>query len=122
MRTNDFDYHLPQHLIAQSPTEPRDSSRPLVLHRDTGHMEHRRFYHLPEYLNPGDLLVLNDSRVIPARLLGRRQDTGGRVELLLLHRLRPGVWRALGRPGCALRSGAVILPIVADKTSVASAS
>ena len=108
MRTSDFDYHLPQHLIAQSPAEPRDSSRLLVLHRDTGHMEHRRFYHLPEYLTPGDLLVLNDSRVIPARLLGRRQDTGGRVELLLLHRLRPGVWRALGRPGRALRPGAVI--------------
>ena len=105
MRTSDFDYHLPPHLIAQTPVEPRDSSRLLVLRRDTGKVEHRRFYDLPEYLREGDVLVLNDSRVIPARLHGRRNGTGGRVELLLLRRLKPSVWEAVGRPGRGLKAG-----------------
>ena len=105
MRTSDFDYHLPPRLIAQTPVEPRDSSRLLVLHRDTGHMEHRRFYELVECLREGDVLVFNDSRVIPARLHGRREDTGGRVEFLLLLRLQPGVWKAVGRPGRRLKPG-----------------
>ena len=105
MRTSDFDYDLPARLIAQTPVEPRDSSRLLVLHRDTGLRDHRRFYELPEYMRPGDVLVFNDTRVIPARLYGRREDTGGRVELLLLSRLQPGVWKAVGRPGRRLRPG-----------------
>ena len=105
MRTGDFDYSLPSHLIAQTPLEPRDHSRLLVLRRETGRMEHRRFFELPEYLRDGDVLVLNDSRVIPARLLGRREDTGGRVELLLLSRLEPLIWKALGRPGRRLVPG-----------------
>ena len=105
MRTSDFDYHLPQSLIAQSPVEPRDSSRLLVLHRATGRIEHRPFVDLPELLAPGDVLVFNDTRVIPARLVGRREDTGGRVEFLLLERLEPGFWRALGKPGRSLVPG-----------------
>ncbi|MBI4233143.1 MAG: S-adenosylmethionine:tRNA ribosyltransferase-isomerase, partial [Chloroflexi bacterium] len=110
MRTSDFDYPLPQHLIAQTPVEPRDHSRLLVVHRDTGVVEHRRrFYEVEEHLHPGDVLVFNDSRVIPARLRGRRADTGGAVELLLLRRHAPGLWRCLGRPGRRLRPGARLL-------------
>ena len=109
MRTSDFDYHLPPELIAQTPVEPRDSSRLLVLHRATGQMEHRRFADVVEYLRPGDVMVFNQSRVIPARLQGRRKDTGGPVELLLLRREEPGVWLALGKPGRRLRPGAHIV-------------
>ena len=105
MRTSDFDYHLPAHLIAQTPVEPRDSSRLLVLRRGTGALEHRHFYELTEYLREGDLLVFNDSRVIPARLYGRREGSGGRVEFLLLTRLEPCLWRALGRPGRRMTPG-----------------
>ena len=105
MRTSDFDYYLPPHLIAQAPVEPRDSSRLLVLHRGTGRMEHRRFPDLVGYLREGDVLVFNDSRVIPARLHGIQEGAGGRVELLLLLRLRPGIWKCLGRPGRRLRPG-----------------
>ena len=105
MLTSDFDYHLPQDLIAQTPLEPRDSSRLLVLTRSTGRIEHSQFTRIIDYLRPGDLMVFNQSRVIPARLYGRRADTGGRVELLLLNRESPGVWRALARPGRRLRPG-----------------
>ena len=109
MRTSDFDYSLPPELIAQTPVEPRDSSRLLVLHRATGQMEHRRFADLVEYLRPGDVMVFNQSRVIPARLQGRRKDTGGLVEFLLLRREAPGIWLALGKPGRRLRPGACIV-------------
>jgi len=105
MRTADFDYPLPAHLIAQRPVEPRDHARLLVLDRATGRLEHRRFYELGDYLQPGDLLVFNDTRVLPARLRGRRADTGGGVELLLLRRVGPGLWECLGRPGRRLREG-----------------
>ena len=105
MRTSEFDYHLPHDLIAQTPVHQRDSSRLLVLCRGTGRIEHRRFYQLTDYLREGDVLVFNDSRVIPARLHGRREHTGGRVELLLLVRLEPGIWRAVGRPGRRLKPG-----------------
>ncbi len=105
MRTGDFDYHLPVHLIAQTPAEPRDSSRLLVLHRDTGRREHRRFHELPRCLREGDVLVFNDSRVIPARLYGMREDTGGSVEVLLLSRIQSGVWRAIGKPARSLVPG-----------------
>ena len=77
MLTSDFDYHLPQHLIAQSPAQPRDSSRLLLLNRQTGAIQHSTFSNLPDHLREGDLLVLNDSRVVPARLLGRRADHWG---------------------------------------------
>jgi S-adenosylmethionine:tRNA ribosyltransferase-isomerase len=109
MRTNDFDYRLPPELIAQTPVEPRDSSRLLVLHRATHRIEHRRFHQLTEYLGAGDVLVLNQSRVIPARLRGRRAGTGGKVELLLLRREGPGVWQALAQPARRLGPGARIV-------------
>lgn len=103
----DFSYDLPSELIAQTPIEPRDSSRLLVLHRNDGRIEHRHFRDIGEYLHPGDLLVANQSRVLPARLLGVKDDTGGRVELLLLairNDLGPDYWEALVRPGRRLRA------------------
>ena len=109
IRTSDFDYDLPPELIAQTPLEPRDSSRLLVLHRDNGRLEHCRFGDLVDFLRPGDVMVFNQSRVLPARLRGRREDTGGKVELLLLHRESPGIWWALAKPGRRLRLGAKII-------------
>ena len=94
MKTFDFDYRLPESSIAQTPTEPRDSSRLLVLHRDTNELEHRIFRDVTDYINAGDLLVLNQTRVIPARIFARK-DTGGRVELLLLRRRDGWTWEAL---------------------------
>ena len=108
MRTSDFDYELPPDLIAQTPVEPRDSSRLMVLRRDSGKTEHRQFTDILEYLRPGDLMVFNQSRVIPARLFGVRDDNGGKVELLLLRREADGVWEALARPGRRLRPGATV--------------
>jgi S-adenosylmethionine:tRNA ribosyltransferase-isomerase len=94
MKTSDFDYYLPESSIAQIPVEPRDSSRLLVLHRDTGNREHRIFRDVGEYFREGDLLVLNQTRVIPARIYARK-DTGGRVEILLLRRRDASTWEAL---------------------------
>ena len=108
MRTSDFDYELPTYLIAQTPVEPRDSSRLMALHRASGTTEHRRFTDILEYLRPGDLMVFNQSRVIPARLFGTRDDNGGKVELLLLRREADGVWEAMARPGRRLRPGATV--------------
>ena len=108
VRTSDFDYELPPELIAQTPIEPRDSSRLMVLSRDSRQTEHRQFTDILEYLHPGDLMVFNQSRVIPARLFGFRDDNGGRVELLLLRREADGVWEALARPGRRLRPGATV--------------
>lgn len=104
--TKDFDYELPERLIAQTPVEPRDHSRLLVYDRADRSVAHRHFYDLPEYLRPGDALVLNETRVIPARLLGRKADTGVPVELLLLKRLSLREWEALVRPGRRLQPGA----------------
>jgi len=109
IRTSDFDYHLPPELIAQTPLETRDASRLLVLHRATGLTEHRSFRDILEYVRPGDVMVFNQSRVIPARLHGHRASTGGKVELLLLRRESPGVWLALGQPGRRLRPGERII-------------
>ena len=106
MKTSDFDYLLPRELIAQTPIEPRDHSRMMVLSRADGSILHRRFDDLPSVLRRGDVLVFNDSRVFPARLRGSRTGTGGAVELLLLSRQSPGVWRALVRPGRRMRVGA----------------
>lgn len=94
MKTSDFNYNLPESSIAQTPVEPRDSSRLLVLHRDTGEIEHRIFRNIGDYLHLGDLLVLNQTRVIPARIYARK-DTGGRVEFLLLRRRDELTWEAL---------------------------
>jgi len=101
---DDFDYELPPERIAQTPVEPRDSSRLLVVHRQTGQLEHRIFREIGDYLHPGDLLVANDSRVLPGRLVARK-PTGGRVELLLLRDLGEGWWEALARPASRLRRG-----------------
>ena len=106
MKTSDFDYNLPPELIAQSPVEPRDHSRLMVLNRGEGSIEHRRFFEIVDYLRDGDVLVFNDSRVIPARLRGRRVDSGGRVEILLLRRLNTNLWEALVKPGRRLHTGA----------------
>jgi len=106
MKTSDFDYHLPESSIAQTPAEPRDSSRLLVLHRDTGELEHRIFRDVTDYFKAGDLLVLNQTRVIPARIYARK-ETGGRVELLLLRRRDPLTWEALVG-GKGLRVGTTV--------------
>ncbi len=107
MKTAEFDYYLPPELIAQEPVEPRDAARMLVLHRATGEIEHVLFRDLGRYLRRGDLLVLNDTRVIPARLYARKAVTGGRVEILLLEELQPRVWRTLVR-GRRVRRGSVL--------------
>ncbi|HEY82079.1 MAG TPA: tRNA preQ1(34) S-adenosylmethionine ribosyltransferase-isomerase QueA [Dehalococcoidia bacterium] len=108
MKTSDFDYYLPPELIAQTPVEPRDHSRLMVLRRRDGVVEHRHFFELVDYLHKGDVLVFNDSRVIPARLKGRKVDTGGKVEILLLRRLEANVWEALVKPGKRLRAGSSV--------------
>jgi len=107
MKTSDFDYHLPESSIAQTPAEPRDSSRLLVLHRDAGELEHRIFRDVTDYFKAGDLLVLNQTRVIPARIYARK-DTGGRVEILLLRRRDEWTWEALVG-GKGLRVGKRVL-------------
>ena len=94
MRTADFDYELPPELIAQQPAEPRDSSRLMVVRRSTAAIEHTRFRELPGLLAPGDLLVVNDTRVMAARLSGRRDPTGGAVEALLVREAGPRRWQA----------------------------
>ncbi|MCD6322762.1 MAG: tRNA preQ1(34) S-adenosylmethionine ribosyltransferase-isomerase QueA [Clostridiales bacterium] len=99
MKKNDFTYNLPKELIAQHPTEKRDMSRLLVLDSKTGSIEHRHFHDILEYISKGDCLVLNDTRVIPARLLGQRTDTGGKMEFVLLKRLREDDWEVLVKPG-----------------------
>ena len=104
MKTGDFDYELPQSLIAQTPIEPRDASRMMVLDRRTGTIEHRHFQDILGYLQPGDVLVCNESRVIPARLYGRKVPSGGKVELLLIARRGENLWEALVR-GRKIRVG-----------------
>ncbi|MCI6378610.1 MAG: tRNA preQ1(34) S-adenosylmethionine ribosyltransferase-isomerase QueA [Clostridiales bacterium] len=107
MKTSDFDYELPQERIAQTPMEPRDHSRLLVYNRTDGSVEHLHFYDLPRFLRKGDVLVINETKVIPARLLGQKEDTGVPVEVLLLKRLERDVWEALVRPGRRLHPGAM---------------
>lgn len=109
MKTSDFYYDLPKELIAQHPVEPRDHSRLLLVDRRTGKLEHRHFYDLPDYLKPGDVLIFNDSRVLPARLKGVRRETGGKVEVLLLKRLGQGLWEALVKPAKRLQPGEKII-------------
>ena len=109
MKTSDFYYDLPQELIAQDPLEDRSSSRLLVLDRKTGEMEHRVFRDIVEYLNPGDCLVVNNTKVIPARLMGVKEDTGAGIEVLLLKRKADNVWETLVKPGKKARPGARIV-------------
>ena len=106
MKTSDFNYELPPELIAQTPIPQRDASRLLVLNKNTGAWQHRHFYDLPEYLRPGDCLILNNSRVLPARLLGHRLPGGGACEVLLLIDRGNKTWECLVRPGKRMRTGA----------------
>nr|WP_325239927.1 tRNA preQ1(34) S-adenosylmethionine ribosyltransferase-isomerase QueA [uncultured Oscillibacter sp.] len=106
MKTSDFSYELPPELIAQTPIERRDGSRLMTLDRRTGETGHRRFYDLPSLLRPGDCLIMNDSRVLPARLLGQRLPGGGACEVLLLTDRGDNIWECLVRPGRKLRTGA----------------
>ena len=108
LKTSDFYYDLPQELIAQTPLERRDGSRLMVMDKATGALQHRHFFDIVDYLRPGDCLVMNDSRVIPARLLGHR-PTGGAAELLLLRDKGDGVWECLARPGRKLHEGAEVI-------------
>ena len=104
MKVSDFDYELPKELIAKFPAEPRDSARLLVLYRDSGKLEHRIFRDIVDYLREGDVLVLNDTKVIPARLFGRL-DTGGKVELLLIRQPFPNLWEVMAKPARKLKEG-----------------
>lgn len=106
MKTSDFYYNLPKELIAQIPLEPRDTSKLLVLGRESGNIEHKHFYDIIDYLNPGDLLVCNDSRVLPARIFGIKDETGARVEFLLLKQISGNRWETLCKPGKKAREGA----------------
>jgi len=108
MLVSDFNYDLPKELIAQDPLEDRSSSRLMVLDRNTGKTEDKIFKNITEYLNPGDCLVLNDTKVIPARLMGVRENTGGHVEILLLKRKENDIWECIVKPGKKAREGAVI--------------
>ena len=108
LKTSDFDFQLPEELIAQTPLERRDSSRLLTLDKNTGAVGHQHFYDLPRFLRPGDCLVLNDSRVLPARLIGHR-PTGGACEVLLLADRGGDLWECLVRPGRKLKPGAQVL-------------
>lgn len=108
MRLADFDYRLPAELVAQRPVSPRDASRVLVVHRDTGSLEHRIFREIGDYLQAGDVLVVNDTRVLPARLRGRRVPGGGTAEVFLLRPSAGGWWEALLRPGRRLHQGAIV--------------
>ena len=105
MKTSDFDYELPPERIAQTAIEPRDHSRLMVINRRDDSLEHRHFYQIGDYLHPGDLVVCNDSRVIPARLMGHKLDGGAKIELLLLRRLEKGLWETLARPARRLKTG-----------------
>lgn len=105
MQTKDFHYDLPKDLIAQTPLEPRDSSRLLTLNRETGEIAHKHFFNIIDCLNPGDCLVLNDSRVLPARLYGIKEETGAKVEFLLLTHREDNVWEVLCGPGKRAKPG-----------------
>ena len=105
MRINDFDYELPQELIAQTPAEKRDFSRLMVVHRDSGEVEHKHFYDILDYLKAGDCLVLNNSKVLPARLYGRKEGTGANIEFLLIKRIEGDTWETMVRPGKRLKPG-----------------
>jgi len=108
MKTDDFDYYLPEELIAQSPLEKRDEARLLVLHKTTGEVEHKIFSDVIDYLNPGDALVINDSKVIPARLIGEKEDTQAVIELLLLKNIKDNIWECLSRPQKRLHVGTIV--------------
>lgn len=105
MDVKDFDFHLPEELIAQHPLEQRDSSRLMVLDKETGEIKHKTFHDIVDYLNEGDTLVLNNTRVLPARLIGEKEGTGGKIEFLLLKRIEGDKWECLAKPGKSARVG-----------------
>jgi len=109
MRLSEFDYYLPEELIAQDPLEKRSNSRLMVLDRKSGDVYHRHFYDIKDYLKSGDCLVINNTKVIPARLLGEKKDTGGHIEVLLLTRKSDNIWECLVRPGKKMRPGAKVI-------------
>lgn len=109
MKTDDFDYYLPEELIAQHPAEKRDHARLLVLDRETGEVTDKYFYDIIDYLNPGDVLVMNDTRVIPARLFGHREDKEESIEVFLLHNTEGKTWECLVRPGKKMKIGTKII-------------
>ncbi len=109
MNVKDFDFELPEELIAQDPLEKRDNSRLMVLDKETGAVTHRVFYEIAEELKPGDCLVINDTKVIPARLYGEKEDTHAQIEVLLLKRTEKDVWETLVRPGKKAKPGTVIV-------------
>ena len=109
MKTSDFYFDLPQELIAQDPLEDRSASRLLVLNKKTGEMHHRHFYNITDYLHKGDCLVINNTKVIPARLYGTREGTGALIEILLLKRKENNVWETLVKPGKKARIGTKII-------------
>ncbi len=119
MKITDFDYNLPEELIAQTPMEQRDGCRLMVLDRSKKTVEHRHFYDILDYVNPGDCLVLNDSRVIPARMYGLKEGTGAHIELLLIKRIEGDRWECLVRPGKRLHEGDTV--ILAGKTDTVPA-
>ena len=108
MRTDDFDYNLPPELIAQTPIEPRDTSRLLVLRRQNGTIEHHHFTDILDFLQADDVMVFNDSRVLPARLNAKKLNTGGNVEILLLKRLEQNLWETLVKPGRRVKNGTLL--------------
>lgn len=108
MELSDFNYELPEELIAQDPLEDRAASRLMVLHKSTGELEHRHFREIVNYLRPGDCLVINDTKVIPARLIGVKEETGAKIEVLLLTRKENNVWETLVKPGKKCQIGTVI--------------
>ena len=108
MKTSDFDYYLPEELIAQTPLKERDEARLLVLHKKTGEIEHKVFKDIIDYLNPGDALVINDTKVIPARIIGTKEDTGAVIELLLLKDKGEDTWECLSKPQKRLKEGTII--------------
>lgn len=108
MRTDDFDYYLPEELIAQTPLKDRSSSRLLVLDRLTGNIEHKHFSDIIDYLNENDVLVLNDTKVIPARLFGHKEDTNASIEVLMLKEVSPNEWQTLCKPARRVKVGTVV--------------
>lgn len=108
MHTDEFDYYLPEELIAQTPLENRSSSRLLVLHKKTGEIEHKKFTDIINYLNPGDALVINDTKVIPARLIGEKEDTKAVIEILLLKNIKENLWECLSKPQKRLHIGSIV--------------
>ena len=108
MRTDDFDFYLPEELIAQTPLEKRDSSKLLVLNKDSGNVTHKHFTDIIDYLKEGDILVLNDTKVIPARIVGVKEDTGAVIELLMLKEIEKDEWEVLSKPAKRVKVGTVV--------------